>query len=543
MALLDNLRSNDIKGDIYGGVTAAVIALPLALAFGVSSGAGAVAGLYGAICVGFFAAFFGGTRSQISGPTGPMTVVMAAIITDYMARFPDTGLALAFTVVVMGGLFQILFGYLKLGKYVSMVPYAVVSGFMSGIGVIIIALEIPLLLGHEVSGGVMPAIQALPEVLSQPHYWASGLGLGVIALIYAWPRKLKSLIPAPLFALFAASIFVAMFLPHVGIKILGDIPTGLPAFNMPIFEPDLILDMIKSALVLALLGSIDSLLTSLVADNVTRTHHNSERELIGQGIGNMISGLFGGLPGAGATMRTVINVKSGGRNPISGMLHAVILLAIVLGFGRYASYIPHTVLAGILITVGIDIIDWNFIKRIPKFPRRITVIMLTVLGITVFVDLITAVAVGIIMSSLSTVKRLADLQVELTKEITAENAKEHLPPKDAKLLESSKGEFLLYQLQGPLSFGAAKQMLQTLGKDGDYKTLVIDMSYVPMVDVTTALTIEDIIMRVHDNGKEVRFVGLRPRVLAQFSQLIATDLVLETYQYKTLSAALKHKNA
>lgn len=533
-----SFRVDNLKNDIYGGVIAAVVALPLALAFGVSSGAGAIAGLYGAICVGFFAALFGGTPSQISGPTGPMTVVMAAIITDYMARFPETGLTLAFSVVVMGGLLQIVFGLLKLGKYVSMVPYAVISGFMTGIGTIIIILEIPALLGHTVSGGVVPALEALPEVLSHPHMIEAALGIGVIALIYVWPKKLKAIIPAPLLALVVASVGVALWLPDAGVHVLGDIPTGLPKLHIPTIEPALALDMLKSALVLAVLGSIDSLLTSLVADNITRTYHDPEKELIGQGIGNAIAGLFGGLPGAGATMRTVINVQNGGRTPISGMLHALVLLAVVLGLGKYAAYIPHTVLAGILVTVGIGIIDWNFIRRIRKFPRRITITMLTVLGVTVFVDLITAVAVGIIISSLSTVKRMADLQIKMTKEITAENARDYLPAKEAELLEGHKGEVLLYQLQGPLSFGAAKHMLKTLTRDGDYKILVLDMTYVVMVDVTTSLTLEEIIRTVQEKGKEVRFVGLRQEILAQFEQLAMDDAVLEERQYKTLGKAL-----
>lgn len=538
MSLFLRFRSRNIKDDMYGGIIAAVVALPLALAFGVSSGAGAIAGLYGAICVGFFAALFGGTPSQISGPTGPMTVVMAAIVTDYMSRFPDSGLALAFTVVIMGGLFQIVFGFLRLGKYVSMVPYAVISGFMTGVGVIIIMLELPALLGHEVGGGVTAAFTAMPDVLSNVNFMEAVLGVTGIALIYVWPKPLRALVPAPLFALIFASVIAVLMFPKAGIHVLGDIPTGLPALHMPVFETVLIFDMVKSALILALLGSIDSLLTSLVADNITRTHHDPEKELIGQGIGNIAAGLFGGLPGAGATMRTVINVQSGGRTPLSGMVHALILLAVVLGLAHYASYIPHAVLAGILITVGIDIIDWDFIRRMHKFPRRIAVIMLTVLGITVFVDLITAVAVGIIMSSLSTVKRMADLQIKMTREITADNADEYLPADEAGKMRQSQGDFLLYQLQGPLSFGAARNMLKTLTKDGDYKILVLDMTYVPMVDVTTALTIEEIIRTVQEKKKDVRFVGLNQEILAQFHQLAMTGAVLENRHYSTLSDAL-----
>lgn len=528
-----------MKGDIYGGVIAAIVALPLSLAFGVSSGAGPIAGLYGAICIGFFAAIFGGTPVQISGPTGPMTVVMAAIITRYIAKYPEAGLTLAFTVVVMSGVFQILFGFLKLGKYVSMVPYAVISGFMTGIGMIIILIEIPALLGHEVSGGVIPALKAMPEILRNPGYIEAVMGLTVIAIIYLWPKRLAALIPAPLFALIFMAITAAVFLPEAHIHILGDIPTGLPEFRMPTIEPALAFDMVKSAIILALLGSIDSLLTSLVADNITCTQHDPERELIGQGVGNIVAGLFGGLPGAGATMRTVINVNSGGKTPLSGMLHSMILFVVVLGLGCYASYIPHTVLAGILITVGIGISDWEFIRRVHKFPLRIPVIMLTVLAITVFVDLITAVAVGIIMSSLSTIKRMADLQIKQTKEIHGGNANEHLSKKEAGLFKRFNGQVLLYQLHGLLSFGAAKYMLNTLGREGDYKILILDMTFVPMVDVTTALTVETIIKRVQNKQKQVQFVGLQQEVLAQFDQLSISDLVLEEHNHETLDQALK----
>ena len=277
-----------------------------------------------------------------------------------------------------------------------------------------------------------------------------------------------------------------------------------------------------------------------MADNITCTQHDPERELIGQGVGNIIAGLFGGLPGAGATMRTVINVNSGGKTPLSGMLHSIILFVVVLGLGCYASYIPHTVLAGILITVGIGISDWEFIRRVHKFPLRIPVIMLTVLAITVFVDLITAVAVGIIMSSLSTIKRMADLQIKQTKEIHCGNVNEHLSKKEAGLFKRYNGQVLLYQLHGPLEVSVeAKYMLNTLGREGDYKILILDMTFVPMVDVTTALTVETIIKRVQNKQKQVQFVGLQQEVLAQFDQLSISDLVLEEHHHETLDQALK----
>ncbi|WP_424102928.1 SulP family inorganic anion transporter, partial [Moorena producens] len=309
MQLVNPLRFHNLRGDLFGGITAAIVALPLALAFGVSSGAGAITGLYGAIFVGLLAALFGGTPSQISGPTGPMTVVMTTVFTALIAKNPDTGLAIAFTVVMLGGLFQILFGILRLGKYITLMPYTVISGFMSGIGVIIILIEIAPLLGYESSGTVVSSLRDLPNVLANPNPAATGLGILTLVIVFGAPAKLNRVLPSPLLALIVGTLISTYLLPDAGLMLIGDIPTGLPKLHWPAFQLDQIKDMLVYGLMLATLGSIDSLLTSLVADNITRTQHDSDRELIGQGIGNLISGLFGGLPGAGATMRTVINVR------------------------------------------------------------------------------------------------------------------------------------------------------------------------------------------------------------------------------------------
>ncbi|MGY8992885.1 MAG: SulP family inorganic anion transporter, partial [Rhodospirillales bacterium] len=316
MTLIHGLRFNNLRGDIFGGLTAAVVALPLALAFGVASGAGPLAGLYGAIFVGFFAALFGGTPTQISGPTGPMTVVMAAIFVKF-SHDP----ALAFTVVIMGGGFQILFGAMRLGRYIALVPFPVISGFMSGIGCIIMILQFAPLIGATPSiGGVLDTVTSLPGILANAEWQAAAVGLLALTIASFTPRPIASLVPSSLIALIVGTSLVWLFLPEA--SVLGNIPSGIPTPHLPHWTWTALPDMISSALILALLGSIDSLLTSLVADNITRTSHHSNRELIGQGIGNMIAGLFGGIPGAGATMRTVINVRTGGETPISGMLHA-----------------------------------------------------------------------------------------------------------------------------------------------------------------------------------------------------------------------------
>ncbi|HDH53178.1 MAG TPA: SulP family inorganic anion transporter [Nitrospirae bacterium] len=505
-------RLDNIRGDIYGGLTAAVVALPLAIAFGVASGAGPVAGLYGAIFVGLFAALFGGTPSQVSGPTGPMTVVMTGILVQFTAADPVNGAAMAFTVVMMGGFFLILLGVFGLGRYISLVPHPVISGFMSGIGVIIILLQIGPLLGHKATGSPLESLRMLPEMIKDINPYSISLGFFTIIIVYLLPSRINRIIPAPLLALFAGTAALLLFLPEGSVTTIGEIPSSIPMPDMPVFSLRMFPNMVKSALILALLGSIDSLLTSLVADNITRTHHDSNRELIGQGIGNIVAGLFGGLPGAGATMRTVVNIRAGGKTPISGALHALVLLSVVLGAGKYAKYIPHVVLTGILIKVGTDIIDWSFFRRLHRTPRTAVLLMFTVLFITVFVDLITSVAVGLVAASLLLVQRMADLQLKSIQAITEPGDESPLCEEAMSILRAAKGRILLYHLSGPLSFGAAKDMAQRLNMIDDYEVMILDMSNVPTIDFTTSVSIEDMIRGAQAEGHHVLLSGAQPVV-------------------------------
>jgi len=520
MALIHGLRFDNIRGDIYGGITAAVVALPLALAFGVASGAGPVAGLYGAIFVGLFAALFGGTPAQVSGPTGPMTVVMAGVLTSY-AHDP----AMAFTVVMMAGLFQIAFGAAKLGRYINLVPFPVISGFMSGIGVIIIILQLAPLIGHPTpGGGTLAVVAALPALAAHPGWHAAAVGAVALAVVYLTPARINRWLPSPLTALIVGSLLALWWLGEA--KTLGDIPTGLPAPQLPSFTLEALPSMVQSALVLAVLGAIDSLLTSLIADNFTRTYHESDRELIGQGIGNAIAGLFGGIPGAGATMRTVINVRTGGRTPISGALHALVLLAVVLGLGGLASYIPHAALAGILIKVGVDIIDWGYLRRIRSAPRAGVSFMLIVFGLTVFVDLITAVAVGIVLASLLFVKRMADLQLANIQVVTRDG--DHgmtLSEPERAALDAGAGRVAMYTLEGPFGFGAARGMVRRIAPADFYSALVLDLSRVPFIDSSASLALEDAIVQATDLGKTVYLAGVQPKVMKTLAQLSIDRLV------------------
>jgi SulP family sulfate permease len=481
------------RGDLFGGLTAAIVALPMALAFGVTSGAGATAGLYCVVFLGFFAALFGGTPTLISNPTGPMTVVITAVITRLTSEYPEQGLAMAFTVVMLAGGFQILFGLLRLGKYITMMPYTVISGFMSGIGLIMILLQIGPLLGHTSKGGVLGAVQNLPDFIQTMNPAAFTLGLFTLALIYFTPQQLRRLVPPQLLALVLGTLLSMLFFADAGLARIGKIPTGLPEFVLPTFSLPMLKTMLVDAAMLGMLGCIDSLLTSVIADSITRTQHDSDKELIGQGIGNLISGLFGGLPGAGATMGTVVNIQAGGRTCLSGMIHAVILLMVVLWAAPLTAPIPNAVLAGILIKVGIDIIDWNFLKRAHVLSLRAAFIMYGVMLLTVFVDLIVAVGVGVFIANMLTIKRLADLQSEEVKAITHADDQTPLTPEEKELFRQGKGQLLLLHLGGPMSFGSAWAIAQRQAIMADYKVLILDVSSVPLLGVTATLAIESLI--------------------------------------------------
>lgn len=520
--LVNKIYFRNWRGDLFGGLTAAIVALPLALAFGVASGAGAIAGLYGAIFVGFFASLFGGTPAQVSGPTGPMTVVITTVIASLMATYkdnPETAIAISFTVVMLGGLFQILLGVMKLGQYITLMPYTVISGFMSGIGVIIINLQLPPLLGYAGTGAVLDTLKQLPSYISQPNPVALGLGLLTLFLVFVAPPKLNRILPAPLLALVVCTVLSVVLFKNADISRIGSIPSELPKLRIPTFSLRELTDMLRYGVTLGFLGAIDSLLTSLVADNITRTQHNSDRELIGQGIGNVFAGLFGGLAGAGATMRTVVNVQAGGGTPLSGMIHSVALLIVVLVAGPLTAVIPNAVLAGLLLKVGIDIIDWSFIKRAHNVSFKGTGLMYLVLFLTVFVDLITAVAVGSFIANLLTIKRLTDLQSDRIQATTDPIHAHDLKPEEQKLLALAEGNILLFQLGGPLSFGAAKTISQSMSIVQDYQALILDLSEVPSIGVSATLAIETIVLDAVNRDRQVWIVTTSAQVQRRIDKL------------------------
>jgi len=486
---------DNIKGDIFGGTTAAVVALPLALAFGVASGVGAIAGLYGAIAVGFFAAVFGGTKSQVSGPTGPMTVVMAVIVTQHAENLGE-----AFAIVILGGFLQIIFGLVRVGRFVTYTPYSVVSGFMSGIGVIIIIIQTLPFIGMPAEpGGPLGVINVWAGSTLQVNTDALMIAGLCLAVVIFWPNRLHAVLPPHLASLVAGSATAFFFLSDA--PVIGEIPTGLPDLHLPLVSPANLPAILGPAFVLALLGSIDSLLTSLVADSITRTRHKSDRELIGQGIGNMVSGLIGGLPGAGATMRTVVNVRAGGRSPLSGALHALILLALVLGLGPLAEQVPHAALAGILIKVGWDIIDWNYIKRFRRAPRDQVLVMFITLGLTVFVDLVTAVAVGFILAGFATARWMEREEMKGVTAIAYPDKSDNLDPEAREALEKLQGRVAVVSLRGHFSYASARKLNRWVGQVSmGYEAIIYDFTEAAHIDTSAALAVEELLtIAVNDN--------------------------------------------
>jgi len=500
------IDTKNLSGDIFGGITAAVVALPLALAFGVQSGMGAIGGLYGAIALGILAAIFGGTKTQISGPTGPMAVVAAAVIAGEVVTYGSLEAAIGTIVAtfVLAGVFQILMGVLGIGQYVRYMPYPVISGFMSGIGLIIIFLQIFPFFGMDSPAKIIDVFASLGEIGSNMNMQAVLLSLVTIAIIYLFP-KVTTKVPSALVALIGLTL-VAVF-AGLNVPVIGDIPKGLPEVHLNTL---LTMDwhhpmvMVIPALTLAALGAIDSLLTSVVADNKTKTKHNSNRELIGQGIGNMGAGIIGGLPGAGATMRTVVNIDAGGRTRLSGVVHGLGLFLVLLGASEYAALIPLPVLAGILITVGLGIIDYKGLKHIKDVPRSEAVIMLIVLGLTVFVDLLQAVAVGMVLASVLFMKKMGDV---------AEERAQAKPMDESTggLLENGDTECQVYvqTFDGPIFFGFTSYFSQLIADLPKVKMVVLRMENVPYIDQSGMYAIEDAVLELEKRGIEVFMTGIQ----------------------------------
>ncbi|MCD9562595.1 SulP family inorganic anion transporter [Tenacibaculum maritimum] len=609
---MENLFSN-LKGDLFGGITAGIVALPLALAFGVSSGLGPSAGLYGAIFISFFAALFGGTSTQISGPTAPMTAVSMVVIASIIATNDgDVSKALPaiLTVFLLAGFFQIGLGVIGLGKYIRYIPYPVVSGFMTAIGVIILITQILPSLGYypkedtdfvanfkpqaeevilenilkeeagegilvlenfketinraekitdadilkesktlagKEASGVLGAIKVLPRALKNINLLELLLALGTIIIIYGF-KRITTAIPSTLVALVVMTGIALGF--GLNYRPIEEIPGGLPIPNMGIFANFSISGLtpyIFTALTLALLGAIDSLLTSVVADNMTKTKHKPNQELIGQGIGNSIAALFGGIPGAGATIRTVVNINSGGKTKLSGMIAGIMLLVILLGLGPIASKIPAAVLAGILITVGIGVMDYKGLRAIPSLPRDIklgpiklsseVLIMLVVLFLSTFWNLVYAVGIGLVIASLMFMKKIGDLTA------TNSNVKplnEEAWPDEINFPKNLVEEVFIKHIKGPLFFGSTSDFQQIIKQiPNTASTIIIRMDRMQYIDQSGLYALEDTLVDLKKENKNVLLVDVQqqPRYMMERIDIIP-DLIEEKFIFNTFNECL-----
>lgn len=534
-----------LKGDFTGGLVAGVVALPLALAFGVQSGMGATAGLYGAIAVGIFAALFGGTETQASGPTGPMTVVSAAVVAFgiQVNGSLDNGMHIILLTFLLAGLFQVVFGFLNIASYVKYFPYPVISGFMSGVGLIIVILQIFPLVGLDSAKSTWAVIQDVPRLFEEANLSALLLGAITIVIYFLFPKITKA-IPSALVALIGATL-VAYFM-KMDVPLIGEIPAGLPAFQLGgilSVDPSYFPKIIEYGLVLAVLGSIDSLLTSVIADNMTKTKHNSNRELIGQGIGNMLAAAIGGIPGAGATKGTVVNINAGGKTRLSGIIHGLFLLTVLLGLGKLTAYIPLCVLAGLLIPIGFKIVDFKGLKHLLKVPRADAVVLFLVLTVTTFGSLIHAVGIGIALACLLFMKKSGDigekgLQVERLSDLEDEKPWQD----EMEIYEKYKDKIVIKHLYGPLFFGFTSYLKdQVKALPDDIESVILRMDRVPYIDQSGLYTLEDIIFDLRSKNIEVIIVGLKEQPCDMLKAIdIIPDLIPEEDLFKNIDDSFSH---
>ena len=539
MRTLFKFDTSHLRGDLFGGITAGVVALPLALAFGVQSGLGPAAGIYGAMALGFFAAWLGGTASQVSGPTGPMTVVSAGLAATIAARYDSLEEALGAILLtfLLAGAIQVLLGILRVGKYIRLVPYPVVSGFMTGIGVIIILLQVFPVFGMASPPAIIDVFLRISEPLASMNWMTIVLAASTLGIILFFSKITKA-VPSTLVAL------IVMTLVPLGlgwdVPRIGKIPLGLPDLHiagMFHVEAHLWSTIIADAAALSMLGALDSLLTSLVADSMTRTRHDSERELIGQGIGNMVTAAIGGIPGAGATMRTVVNIQSGGRTRISGMVHGLLLLMILLGLGQYAAHIPLAVLAGILISVGMGIMDIRGIKQLRYAPRADAAVLALVLVFTVFFDLIQAVALGLALASLLFMKRMGDESARRTRlGALGEFVTKPTDPDELELHERLQNEVQVKHFYGPLHFGYTSALQDMAATIPQTKYLVLRMREVPFIDQSGLNVVQEIIHDLQLRGTVVLVCELRSQPARLFREshlapgLIREEHILELFK-------------
>ncbi|MYH93021.1 MAG: SulP family inorganic anion transporter [Acidimicrobiaceae bacterium] len=511
MSLQVSDKLQGLRGDIFGGMTAAVVALPLSLAFGVASGLGAIEGLYSAVVVGMLAALLGGSKTQISGPTAPLSVAMAVVFVDYA----DGELSKALAIVAMAGIIQVLLGALRLGTFVAYTPYAVVSGFTSAVGLIIIIVQVLPFFGTEVAlGGAIKSLREWPDAVTNVDPSALTLGLITLAVCIFWPGRLQRFLPPSVAALIIGTLVGVLWLSDA--PTIGEVPTGLPDLMVPELSFGDLGSALPAAVTIALLGSINSLLTARVADSLTRQNHDPSRELMGAGVANVVVAFIGGVPGAGATSCTVANVKAGGRSRVSGVLCATILAALVLGLGRYVDSIPHAVLAGILIKIGFNIIDWRYLAHIHRVPRENVVVLALTLVLSIVSDLVIAVAVGLVMAALTGARQVERLELDKVISTPLLDMTFLADPEadaDAFDLDDDADPFAarvgLLSLRGSFTSASSTRLFKTINHDmAEHEVVIFDFTDTVHVDDSAALAIGQLADTARDSDTQCIVLGM-----------------------------------
>ena len=530
-----NHRNYDLetfRGDLTGGITSAVVTLPLTLAFGVASGLGAAAGLYGAIAVGFFAAVFGGTRAQLSAPTPPTTVAMAVILTSHASNLGE-----AMAVVILGGLFQVLMGISGIGRFVAYTPYVVVSGFMSGVGIIMITTQIlPILGAPAVPGGTVGAIRALPAAVDDINLSAVIITAATLSLVLVWPHRLARFVPAPLPAMVAVTLLGVLWLNDA--PVIGPVPAGLPDVRLPRPFADFLAGILQPAIILALLSSVNSLLASLVSDSLTGARHNPNRELVGQGIGNMTAGLFGGLHGAGSIMGTAINIRAGGRTRVSGALSAMILLVVLLSLSQYVELVPRAVLAGLLLKIGWDFIDWHLLTHAHRIRREDLVVLLITLSLTVLVDLMTGMAIGLITAGMVHARQLERLEMDNVMSVPLPDPMSFPDRKEASEGGLNRAPVGLVTLRGRFTVASSHKLVGAISEDiRDHEVIILDFSEATYLDDSAAMVIKQLMDVAREEQTELIVVGVPDAVGPTLQALSVFRRVPENQIVSTLDEA------
>jgi SulP family sulfate permease len=543
--LVTTLRAYDrtqFSADLTAGVIVGIVALPLAIAFAIASGVAPERGLYTAIVAGFLISALGGSRVQIGGPTGAFIVIVYGIVQQYGYG----GLAIA---TIMAGLMLIVLGVARLGTAIKFIPYPVITGFTSAIALIIFSSQVKDFLGlrmGDVPAEFVDKWGAFAEAIETINPWALVLSVTALAIILLWPRVMQR-IPGAFVALIVTTALAQLLdLPveTIGSR-FGQIPSGLPTPSIPEMNPAQIASLVGPAFTIALLAAIESLLSAVVADGMIGGRHRSNMELVAQGVANIASPLFGGIPATGAIARTATNVKNGGRTPVAGIVHAITLLLITLFFGRWAALIPMAALAAILVVVAYHMSEWRTFRTELRSPKSDVAVLLTTFFLTVLVDLTVAIEVGIVLAALLFMRRMAEVTnvSVITRELDDEGDLYSTDANAVRRRAIPKG-VEVYEINGPFFFGAAEQFKDTLGRIARKpKVLIIRMRNVPAIDSTGIRALADVTRRTRKEGTLVLLSDVHTQPLVALGRSDLLDEIGDDNIFGNLDDALNRARA